>query len=239
MLIHHYDNHTGQYCGSQLADADPRSPGRWLLPAFATAEVLPERTAESWPFFRDGAWVLLPDFRGKVLYRTDTGEKAEIVAPGIRPQDIGLTLEPRPSNDHVWKDGIWQLSAEQVTKRARDEAMAVFNGKMEIARQANAGKADAYAAGLLSDVEIAVFKAWATYQMDLVRALSAPAFPESIDWPHEPDVEAVTANALAEQAAAEQLENELAAAAATIEATTESAPEVASEAVTEATTEAA
>ena len=92
MLIHHYDNQTGQYCGSQLADADPRSPGRWLLPAFSTAQVLPERTAESWPFFRDGEWVLLPDFRGKVLYRTDTGEQAEIVAAnGIRrhPQYVG------------------------------------------------------------------------------------------------------------------------------------------------------
>ena len=161
---------------------------------------------------------MLPDFRGKVLYRTDTGEQAEIVAPGIRPQDIGLTVDPRPSNDHVWKDGTWRLSAEQVAKRARDEAMATFNGKMEIARQANAGKADAYAAGLLSDVEIAVFKAWAAYQMDLVRVLSAPAFPESIDWPEEPDVEAVKAQVLAEQAAAEQLEKERAAEAAAAEA---------------------
>lgn len=218
MLIHHYDNQTGQYCGSQLADADPRSPGRWLLPAFATAEALPERTAETWPFFRDGAWVMLPDFRGKVLYRTDTGEQAEIVAPGVRPQDIGLTVDPRPSNDHVWKDGTWRLSAEQLAKRARDEAMDVFNGKMEIARQANAGKADAYAAGLLSDVEIAVFKAWAAYQMDLVRVLSAQIFPENIDWPDEPDVEAVTAKVLSEQAAAEQLEKERAAEAAGAEA---------------------
>jgi hypothetical protein len=218
MLIHHYDNQTGQYCGSQLADADPRSPGRWLLPAFATDQVLPERTAETWPFFSDGAWVLLPDFRGKVLYRTDTGERAEIVAPGIRPQDIGLTVDPRPSNDHVWKEGTWQLSAEQVAKRARDEAMAAFNEKMEIARQANAGKADAYAAGLLSDVEVAIFKAWAAYQMDLVRVLSEPTFPERIDWPHEPDVEAVTAKVLAEKAAAEQLEKERAAEAAAAEA---------------------
>lgn len=232
MLIHHYDNQTGQYCGSQLADADPRSPGRWLLPAFATDKVLPERTAETWPFFQDGSWVLLPDYRGKVLYRADTGEKAEIVAPGIRPEDIGLTTEPRPSNEHVWEDGSWQLSAEQVAKRARDEAMAVFNGKMEIARQANAGKADAYAAGLLSDVEVAVFKAWAAYQMDLVRVLSAPAFPENIDWPDEPDVEAVTAKVLAEQAAAEQLEKERAERAAAAEA----AP---AEVTTEATTEAA
>lgn len=242
MLIHHYDNKTGQYVGSQLADADPRSPNRWLIPAFATAVPLPERPINTWPFFDDGSWQLRPDYRGQTLYRTDTGEPAEIIAPGVAPAEAGLTVEPRPSTDHVWTEGAWRLCPALVVKRDRERAMAEFDAKMETARAANAGKADAYAAGLLSAVEVAVFKAWAAYQMDLVRVVSAPTFPENIHWPDEPDVHTVTANVLAEQAAADRLEKERAAEAAAVEAARQAAeqviPEAASEVTSEGTTEA-
>ena len=247
MLIHHYDNKTGQYVGSQLADADPRSPNRWLIPAFATAVPLPERPINTWPFFEDGCWQLRPDYRGQTLYRTDTGEPAEIIAPGVSPAEAGLTVEPRPSTDHVWTEGAWRLCPALVAKRDRERAMAEFNSKMEAAKAANAGKADAYAAGLLSAVEVAVFKAWAAYQMDLVRVVSAPTFPEDIHWPEEPDAKAVTAKVLAEQAAAEQLEKARAAEAAAAEAARqaaqegipEAAPDVTAEVATEAPNDAA
>ncbi|MCW0027680.1 tail assembly chaperone, partial [Burkholderia pseudomallei] len=85
MLIHHYDPATGEYLSSGQPDADPRNDGRWLIPASATLDAPPARTPTTWPFYRDGAWFLLPDYRGRVCYRTDTGEPVEIAIAGKTP----------------------------------------------------------------------------------------------------------------------------------------------------------
>jgi hypothetical protein len=56
-----------------------------------------------------------------------------------------------------------------------------------LARVKNAGKADAYAAGLLSDTEIDDFRRWSTYQLALVRVIEQDGFPDAIAWPAAPD----------------------------------------------------
>lgn len=187
MLIHQYDNATGQYISSHLADPDPRNEARWLVPAFSTAEPLPERLPRTWPVFYDGEWQLQPDHRGQMLYRIDTGEPAEIIAMGITPEDADLTTTPRPSAEHSWIDDHWQHDPQIVAEHARDSALQEFETRLAAARQANAGRADAYAAGLLNGTEAALFTAWAEYQMKLVRIVSAPSFPENLEWPSEPD----------------------------------------------------
>ncbi|MGX6568465.1 phage tail fiber assembly protein [Cupriavidus taiwanensis] len=201
MMIHHYDSHTGQYICSALADPDPRNPNAWLQPAFTTLVPLPERNRYEWPFFRDDAWVMLPDYRGVILYRTESGEPAELGVPGVTPQEAGLTPDPRPSELHRWTAEGWTLDAALVAERTRAAAMAEFDRLMAIAREANAGKADAYAAGLLDAVGTALFKAWSAYQLDLVRVVNSTDFPVVADWPEAPNVEAITAAIEAEEAA--------------------------------------
>lgn len=186
MLIHQYDNLTGQYLSSRLADEDPRHPGRWMLPAFSTADALPERQTQTWPFYREGAWALLPDWRGRVLYRRDTGEPAEILIAGVTPEESGLTPIPKPSDKHVWGDGKWVVDPAAVAAEKRDEAMAEFERRLHLAKSHNVGKADALAAGLLTDEEVYYFKAWSNYQMDLVRTIESPTFPDDFVWPSEP-----------------------------------------------------
>jgi hypothetical protein len=186
MLIHHYSPSTGEYLSSNQPDADPRNDERWLIPASATLDAPPPRTPTTWPFFRDGAWFLLPDFRGRVCYRTDTGEPVEIAIAGKTPDDLGLTTEPRPSPRHAWIDGEWKVPPELIEREKREAAMAEFERLMDIARRANAGKADAYAAGLLDDEGIYYFKAWSAYQMALVAAISSDGFPENVAWPEPP-----------------------------------------------------
>ncbi|POM19632.1 hypothetical protein CSX04_01019 [Burkholderia cepacia] len=146
MLIHHYSPSTGEYLTSSQPDADPRNDGRWLIPSSATLDAPPPRTPTTWPFYRDGAWFLLPDYRGRVCYRTDTGEPVEIAIAGKTPDDLELTTEPRPSPRHAWIDDAWTVPPELIAREKRDAAMAEFERLMEIARRANAGKADAYAA---------------------------------------------------------------------------------------------
>lgn len=187
MLIHQYDNQTGQYHSSRLADADPRHPDRWLMPAFSTAETMPERTALTWPFYINGAWTLLPDYRGRILYRQDTGEAAEILVAGQTPAEHGLTESPRPSDDHTWRDGEWQIDPSVIAQKQQAAAMAEFERRMTLARAKNTGKADAYAAGLLSVEEADSFRTWSSYQIALVRAIEQAGFPESVTWPVAPD----------------------------------------------------
>ncbi|HWX13106.1 MAG TPA: tail fiber assembly protein [Trinickia sp.] len=186
MLIHQYDNHSGAYACSRLADEDPRNPGRWLVPAFCTTEPLPDRRSRTWPFYDNGKWVLRPDWRGQVLYRCDNGEPAEIVVAGAAPAEQGLTQTPRPSGKHVWTGDGWVLNRDAVAAEERARAMAQFERRLAHARMKNAGRADAFAAGLLSDEEAYYFKAWCGYQMALVREVEKPTFPEGVVWPDEP-----------------------------------------------------
>ncbi|KVC88160.1 phage tail protein [Burkholderia ubonensis] len=186
MLIHQYDAQTGQYISSHLADADPKQPDRWLVPAFSTTDKLPARPPLTWPFYVDGAWELRPDYRGQMLYRQDNGEPAEILTAGATPDQHGLTATPRPSADHVWRNGAWAIDPTRVAQRARDVAMAEFEAHMTRARLQNAGKADAYAAGLLSREEVYYFRAWSAYQLDLVRTIQSAGFPDAVQWPDEP-----------------------------------------------------
>ncbi|MGO4413285.1 tail fiber assembly protein [Cupriavidus sp. KB_39] len=187
MLIHSYDNLTGQYIASCLADADPLRDGQWLQPSFTTALPLPERTANTWPFFLNDSWVLKPDYRGKILHRCDNGQAAEILFAGVTLEEAGLTVQPRPSNDHRWDNGEWTLDPEAVTRTLRQAAMSEFDQRMDLARQMNHGMADAFAAGLLDEQQAALFRAWATYQMDLVRVVNSSDFPARAEWPPEPN----------------------------------------------------
>ncbi|WP_082728058.1 tail fiber assembly protein [Burkholderia mayonis] len=191
MLCNQYDNSTGQYVISFLADIDPMNPTRWLVPAFCSTQPLPERSPMTWPFWKNDDWALLPDYRGVRLYRTDTGAPAEITKAGVKPEDAGLTTTPRPSDEYVWSDGKWVVDAAVIARKEREAAMNAFLSRMEKARAKNLGKADALAAGQLDAFERACFDAWAQYQMKLVRVVEALDFPASLAWPAEPDEEAI------------------------------------------------
>jgi hypothetical protein len=177
MLIHQYDAETGQYISSRLADPDPRNVDRWLVPAFSTVDELPARTPLSWPFYLDGAWKLRES----------------------KPAEHGLTETARPSDDYTFRDGAWVIDPAIVAQRVRAAAMAEFDVRMAHARAMNAGRADAYSAGLLSREEAYYFRAWSTYQLDLVRAIQREGFPDAVSWPDEPaSFEVASAPAMAE-----------------------------------------
>ena len=211
MLCNQYDSLTGQYIVSFLADVDPMNSSRYLIPAFCTLEPLPEREPRTWPFWRDDKWVMLPDYRGVRLYRTESGAAAEITVAGVTPEDAGLTETPRPSDTHVWQDGAWVVDEKIVADRAREAAMNDFFARLEKARQKNRGKSDARMTGRLSDLEEATFDAWADYQVALVNVVESPKFPKKITWPAEPDPAVILAKVEAERTATAAREAEEAA----------------------------
>ncbi|MBR8271243.1 tail fiber assembly protein [Burkholderia cenocepacia] len=208
MLCNQYDSLTGQYIVSFLADVDPMDPERYLVPAFCTLEPLPERAPRTWPFWRNSKWEMLPDYRGVRLYRTESGAAAEITAAGVTPDDVGLTEIPRPSDAHVWRDGVWTIDEQIVADRVREAAMNDFFARLEKARRQNLGKADARVTGRLSDLETATFDAWTDYQVALVNVVESPTFPAEIAWPDEPDPKAILVRVEAERVAKAQREAE-------------------------------
>ncbi|KUZ98079.1 hypothetical protein WI40_13825 [Burkholderia ubonensis] len=198
MKIYNYDFETGALTSAGEPDPDPMSLGRWLIPAFASTEMPPKPGDREWPFWIDGAWTMKPDFRNVPLYQITNGAPALIDEPGVVPADVGLTEEPKPSDVHVWRDGAWVADEQLVEHKARADATAEFATRMERARAANYGKADAMIAGVLTDTEVAIFKAWAAYQVGLSRIMGAPDFPTGIAWPDEPDEAAIAAEVAAE-----------------------------------------
>ncbi|HDR9034343.1 TPA: tail fiber assembly protein [Burkholderia vietnamiensis] len=211
MLCNQYDSLTGQYIVSFLADIDPMNSSRYLVPAFCTLEPLPERAPRTWPFWRDDRWEMLPDYRGVRLYRTESGAVAEITVAGVTPDEAGLTEVPRPSDEHVWRDGGWAIDEEIVADKVREAAMNDFFARLEKARKKNLGKSDARVTGRLSDLDAATFDAWTDYQVALVRVVESPGFPAQLAWPDEPNPEAILAKVQAERAAKAAREAEEAA----------------------------
>ncbi len=110
---------------------------------------------------------------------------------GFTPQECGLTDKPRPSPEFVWSDGDWLIDPALVAEQKRTAAMTEFHTRMDKARSANLGKADALVAGLLDELGVKLFKAWAAYQLALVSVIEAPDFPANLNWPNEPDQQAI------------------------------------------------
>ncbi|KVH43539.1 phage tail assembly chaperone [Burkholderia diffusa] len=211
MLCNQYDSLTGQYIVSFLADVDPMNSSRYLVPAFCTLEPVPERAPRTWPFWRNGKWEMLPDYRGVRLYRTESGAVAEITVAGVTPDDAGLTEVPRPSDAHVWRDGAWAVDEEIVAGKVRETAMNDFFARLEKARRQNLGKSDARITGRLSDIDEATFDAWTDYQVALTQVVESPTFPNVVVWPPEPDPEAILAKVEAQRAETAAREAEAAA----------------------------
>jgi hypothetical protein len=216
MYIHNYDAKTGEYTGSHLATPDPIVIDNWLIPAFATTVTPPERPRGKYPFFDFAAneWVLRDDWRSIVLYRCDNGEKAEILAPGVTPESVGLTQEPRPSDAHVFENGAWVIDQAAVLARARADFLQQVELRMQRAQQENWGKADAMTLGLLTPLEAGMYRAWSEYQMSLTRLVQNADFTREIQWPDLPDADAVRAAVDAEEADKQRLKDEAAARAA-------------------------
>ncbi|AJK46257.1 tail fiber assembly protein [Burkholderia plantarii] len=191
MMIHHFNSETGEYVSSSLALPDPRNEKRWLMPAFSTDTPLPDRSRHTWPFWRDGAWTLLPDYRGRVLYRTSNGEPAEISRAGVTPEETGLTEKARPSDEYVWNDGDWAVDPQIVAAAKRKLAMEDFEKRYAEAQRQTLGKESAVAAGLLDDLATATFRAWSAYQMQLVDVINGSAFPDRCDWPDKPTADSI------------------------------------------------
>lgn len=103
--VYAYNPTIGEYAGETKAYANPREGG-YMMPANATETEPPEAGEHQAPVFADGAWSLVPDYRGAVYYDKSTQEKHEIKDINVEPAADWTDVEPT-DRDAVWTDGAW------------------------------------------------------------------------------------------------------------------------------------
>jgi hypothetical protein len=138
MDIYNYDSKLHFYTGQSLADPSPVVDGGFIVPAFATNIAPPEAGAMEIAVFEDGAWQLVEDWRGIVLYSTVDGREVHITDLGPKPPNT-TPLQPMVP-DFYWENGTWQ------TDHTRNLARATAAIKAERDRRMSTGgyQADGY-----------------------------------------------------------------------------------------------
>jgi hypothetical protein len=110
MDAYRYDPATGEYRGTVRANADQKHPGQYILPGHATFAAPPKPGDHEAAVYRDGAWKLVPDWRG--VKRYDKADGTEITfALGEEPDET-MTDIPRPTDAYEWTDSGWKIPLE-------------------------------------------------------------------------------------------------------------------------------
>lgn len=88
----------------------------------------------------------------------------------------------------VYADGAFSAPALIVPteEELKIAALSTRNHLLSAADDATAGMADAYIAGLLSDVDTETFKSFAAYKLALNKIDKQPGYPADIKWPDSP-----------------------------------------------------
>lgn len=109
---------------------------------------------------------------------------AEFVATLIEITD----LDPKPGERWTYNGEAFAEPVPTVPTEAELTLQVISkrNAFLGIANEATAGMADAYIAGLLDEVDIAIFRAYAAYKLALNKIDRQPGYPHTIDWPSAP-----------------------------------------------------
>lgn len=126
---------TGEYLGPSTVHVSEGCG----LPAGATLEEPPKPEPGFSVQWVDGAWAIAQDHRGTV-YQIADGEPVEHLELGPLPDNV--TIEPRPTPDHLWKEGGWtfdeQLQADN-RQAYREALLARIDQAADLARRSVIG----------------------------------------------------------------------------------------------------
>lgn len=100
MKIHNYSQTSGEYINTTVADESPLEPGKFMIPAFATAIEPPAVKANEVAVFAAGAWSIVPDYRGQTVYDKTTGDPVQITDLGALATNLVVT-KPLPTQAQI------------------------------------------------------------------------------------------------------------------------------------------
>lgn len=90
-----YDEVTGELKGAYEAHPSPLEEGMFIEPEHSTDIEPPMAAPREAAVFRDGAWLVVPDYRNAVVYDAQ-GTGSVITELGVAPEDNGLSETPPP-----------------------------------------------------------------------------------------------------------------------------------------------
>ena len=73
-------------------------------------------------------WKYLPDYRGKIVYDTTTGTEIMMSELGELPENV--TVNPKPSEHHVWNGRGWEIPVEIAEQLTRQQFQIAKNAKL-------------------------------------------------------------------------------------------------------------
>ncbi|QEZ47176.1 tail fiber assembly protein [Cupriavidus oxalaticus] len=199
MEIFNYNPFTGEFLSVGVAEDNPLEPDVPIVAGWATPVAPPAAGQRSVPVYRDqagvapqnwqeGAWSLVPDYRGTPLFRTADGSAFQLSGEynGLGDLPPFLTDEPRPSPAHVWTVDEWvldeALQAEQLAATARADRDAL----LAEADQLIAPLMDGFVLGELTEEDETRLRALSQYRKALRAVTNQAGFPRTIDWPVKP-----------------------------------------------------
>lgn len=163
MEIHHYHPITGEYIGTGEALPDPLEDSCFLIPAYAT-DVTPPKSGQNEIAVFDGeSWSVKPDFRGTDCW-SGYGDKHTITEIGETVPDGASQTEPEPE----------QPTSKQLAHDARAQRDARLSAcDWVVIRTQELGQP--------------VQQEWSEYRQALRDIPEQVGFPQSVDWPTEPE----------------------------------------------------
>ncbi|WP_024302211.1 hypothetical protein [Pseudogulbenkiania sp. MAI-1] len=116
LTVYISDPLTGEYLGTRQEFV----PATTSLPPECHEDAPPEATSRHVAVWRDGTWMILPDWRGVLLWSTATGESLQIDTIGVTPADVGATDIERPNTTTVWDGQGWVVDAGLAAQQLLD-----------------------------------------------------------------------------------------------------------------------
>ncbi|QXF34698.1 phage tail protein [Photorhabdus luminescens] len=181
IVVFNYDAITLEYLNS----SDEYLPVGIGLPANSCTDAPPE-TQEGYIACRSPdltGWQIVPDYRGKIAYNTQTGEQKEIIEPGELPKT--LTFKQPSTDFDKWDGEKWaiDIEAQKANQMKQAEQQRVI-----LRQQANEAiilLQYAIETEMASDAEKALLLAWKKYVVLLSRVDTSMV--SDIEWPQIPE----------------------------------------------------
>lgn len=129
-------------------------------------------------------WTYPADFRGQLIYSTETGEKTTVTFVGEIPPDYTL-LEPTSEFDS-WDGEKWVLDAGKQQQHYINVATAQKKQLLGDANEQIEYLQDAIDADIATDNEKILFAEWKKFRV-LLNRIDVNQAP-NIDWPNKPEL---------------------------------------------------
>ena len=201
MKIYLYNKNTGEFCGTQNAEANPEETkikGKFvpLIPAYATLTEPPEFDENEIPVFVDGGWEIEADYRHNFLKVDENMNVSTITEIGkpygyyIVTKEAGEQINQNPefykfAGENIIRKSDEEINTEQKNKRESDFYSSFFNTSLGWIRRSVTMK-DGTQKDFLSDLLPSISAGFELGNEVVIITYQKPNFNENI-----PDMEAL------------------------------------------------